>query len=100
MKKIIAVLLSALMLSSFAIAANAATPYLGDTDNSDSAPDAADLAYLKKQLLGIEEDLGLGDINENGETDIIDLVCLKKLLASKTGIVLDKGNTELTDSRD
>ena len=103
MKKIIAVLIAALTISSFGLIANAAeTVYLlGDTDKSGEATlNSADLAYLKKVLLGTEQDKGMSDVKEDGEVNIVDLVCLKKLLAEPehTGIALTNGANEITDN--
>lgn len=102
MKKIIAVLIAALTISSFGLIANAETVYLlGDTDKSGEATlNSADLAYLKKVLLGTETDLGMSDVKEDGEVNIVDLVCLKKLLAKpeNSGIALTNGVNEITDN--
>ena len=102
MKKIIAVLIAALTISSFGLIANADTVYLlGDTDKSGEATlNSADLAYLKKVLLGTETDLGMSDVKEDGEVNIVDLVCLKKLLAKpeNSGIALTNGVNEITDN--
>lgn len=104
MKKIIAVLIAALTISSFGLIANAETVYLlGDTDKSGEATlNSADLAYLKKVLLGTATDLGMSNVNEdkNGDVDILDLVCLKKLLsrAENSGLALTNGVNEITDN--
>ena len=102
MKKIIAVLIAALTISSFGLIANADTVYLlGDTNKSgDATLNSADLAYLKKVLLGTETDLGMSDVKEDGEVNIVDLVCLKKLLAKpeNSGIALTNGVNEITDN--
>ena len=102
MKKIIAVLIAALTISSFGSIANAETVYLlGDTDKSGEATlNSADLAYLKKVLLGTESDLGMSDVKEDGEVNIVDLVCLKKLLATSgnSGLALTNGVNEITDN--
>lgn len=103
MKKIIAVLIAALTISSFGLIANANTVYyLGDTDQSGTPLDSADLAYLKKVLLGTAKDLGMSNVNEdtNGDVDILDLVHLKKLLAEPehTGIALTKDVNKITDN--
>lgn len=101
MKKIIAVLIAALTISSFGLIANAETVYLlGDTDKSGEATlNSADLAFLKKVLLGTATDLGMSDVKEDGEVNIVDLVCLKKLLATSgnSGIALTNGVNEITD---
>ena len=101
MKKIIAVIIAALTISSFGLIANANTVYyLGDTDKSGTTLDSADLAYLKKVLLGTEKDKGMSDVTENGEVNIVDLVCLKKLLsrAENSGLALTNGVNEITDN--
>lgn len=104
MKKIIAVLIAALTISSFGLIANANTVYLlGDTDKSGEATlNSADLAYLKKVLLGTATDLGMSNVNEdkNGDVDILDLVCLKKLLSrgENSGLELTNGVNEITDN--
>ena len=102
MKKIIAVLIAALTISSFGLIANANTVYLlGDTDKSGEATlNSADLAYLKKVLLGTETDRGMSDVKEDGEVNIVDLVCLKKLLsrAENSGLPLTKGVNVITDN--
>lgn len=102
MKKIIAVLIAALTISSFGLIANADTVYLlGDTNKSGEATlNSADLAYLKKVLLGTETDLGMSDVNEDKDVNIVDLVCLKKLLAKpeNSGIALTNGVNEITDN--
>lgn len=104
MKKIIAVLIAALTISSFGLIANANTVYLlGDTDKSGEATlNSADLAYLKKVLLGTATDLGMSNVNEdkNGDVDILDLVCLKKLLSrgENSGLALTNGVNEITDN--
>ena len=102
MKKIIAVLIAALTISSFGLIANADTVYLlGDIDKSgDATLNSADLAYLKKVLLGTETDLGMSDVKEDGEVNIVDLVCLKKLLATSgnSGLALTNGVNEITDN--
>ena len=102
MKKIIAVLIAALTISSFGLIANAETVYLlGDIDKSGEATlNSADLAYLKKVLLGTESDLGMSDVKEDGEVNIVDLVCLKKLLAKpeNSGLALTNGVNEITDN--
>ena len=104
MKKIIAVLIAALTISSFGLIANADTVYLlGDTDKSGEATlNSADLAYLKKVLLGTATDLGMSNVNEdkNGDVDILDLVRLKKLLsrAENSGLALTNGVNEITDN--
>lgn len=102
MKKIIAVLIAALTISSFGLIANANTVYLlGDTDKSGEATlNSADLAYLKKVLLGTEQDKGMSDVKEDGEVNIVDLVCLKKLLsrAENSGLALTYGVNEITDN--
>ncbi len=103
MKKIIAVLIAALTISSFGLIANADTVYLlGDTNKSgEPTLNSADLAYLKKVLLGTEEDLGMSNVNEdeNGDVDILDLVRLKKLLsrAENSGPALTYGVNEIID---
>lgn len=48
--------------------------------NSDSKIDAADLAGLRKCLLGSESASVSGDINRDGKIDLLDLVALKKKL--------------------
>lgn len=104
MKKIIAVLIAALTISSFGLIANAETVYLlGDTDKSGEATlNSADLAYLKKVLLGTEQDLGMSNVNEdeNGDVNILDLVRLKKLLTKteNSGLSLTQGVNEITDN--
>lgn len=103
MKKIIAVLIAALTISSFGLIANAENVYLlGDTDKSGTTINSADLAYLKKVLLGTATDLGMSNVNEdkNGDVDILDLVCLKKLLsrAENSGLELTNGVNEITDN--
>ena len=102
MKKIIAVLIAALTISSFGLIANADTVYLlGDTNKSgDATLNSADLAYLKKVLLGTETDLGMSDVNEDKDVNIVDLVCLKKLLAKpgNSGLALTNGVNEITDN--
>lgn len=104
MKKIIAVFIAALTISSFGLIANADTAYLlGDTDKSGEATlNSADLAYLKKVLLGTEQDLGMSNVNEdeNGDVNILDLVRLKKLLsrAENSGLALTNGVNEITDN--
>lgn len=102
MKKIIAVLIAALTISSFGLIANTETVYLlGDTDKSGEATlNSADLAFLKKVLLGTATDLGMSDVKEDGEVNIVDLVCLKKLLATSgnSGIALTNGVNEITDN--
>ena len=102
MKKIIAVLIAALTISSFGLIANAETVYLlGDTDKSGEATlNSADLAFLKKVLLGTATDLGMSDVKEDGEVNIVDLVCLKKLLATSgnSGLELTNGVNEITDN--
>lgn len=52
----------------------------GDIDG-DSNVNAADIAQLKKCLLSVIAGNRKFDINDNGEIDIIDLVCIKKLSA-------------------
>lgn len=99
MKKIIAALTALIMISCFATAANAQDYHtVGDTDNSTTAPDSADLAFLKKILLGIETDKGYSDVNEDTNVDILDLVCLKKMLLNTDGITLSPGETAVTDN--
>lgn len=103
MKKLIAVLFVLLMLSSFATFANAEAVYcLGDTDKSGSEPAADDLVYLKKVLLGTAQDLGMSNVNEdeNGDVNILDLVCLKKLIANpSSGVVISNGDSvEIIDN--
>lgn len=102
MKKIIAVLIAALTISSFGLIANAETVYLlGDTNKSGEATlNSADLAFLKKVLLGTETDRGMSDVNEDKDVNIVDLVCLKKLLAKpeNSGIALTNGVNEITDN--
>ena len=103
MKKIIAVLIAALTISSFGLIANAeeSSYLLGDTNKSGEATlNSADLAYLKKVLLGTESDLGMSDVKEDGEVNIVDLVCLKKLLAKpeNSGLALTNGVNEITDN--
>lgn len=102
MKKIIAVLIAALTISSFGLIANADTVYLlGDTNKSGEATlNSADLAYLKKVLLGTATDRGMSDVNEDKDVNIVDLVCLKKLLAKPehTGIALTKDVNKITDN--
>lgn len=105
MKKIIAVLIAALTISSFGLIANAeeSSYLLGDTNKSGEATlNSADLAYLKKVLLGTATDLGMSNVNEdkNGDVDILDLVCLKKLLsrAENSGLALTNGVNEITDN--
>lgn len=101
MKKILAVLLAVLMLSSFATVVNSEAVYsLGDVDMSgELEPNGSDLIYLRKVLLGIKEDLGMSDVNEDAAVNIIDLISLKKKLANPSaGIIIAKGdNTEITD---
>lgn len=93
MKKLIAVLFVLLMLSSFATFANAEPVYdLGDTDLSGTEPAADDLVYLKKVFLGTETDRGMSDVNEDDDVNILDLVCLKKLIANpSSGVVISSG---------
>lgn len=101
MKKIIAVLIAALTISSFGLIANAENVYLlGDTDKSGGVTlNSADLAFLKKVLLGTETDRSMSDVNEDKDVNIVDLVCLKKLLATSgnSGIALTNGVNEITD---
>lgn len=97
MKKIIAVLIAALTISSFGLIANAAY-YPGDVNNNGGEPTAEDLTLLKKHLLG-SETVALPDVNEDGETNIKDLVSLKKILVIKgAGLDLTNGTNKLTDS--
>lgn len=103
MKKIIAVLIAALTISSFGLIANAeeSSYLLGDTNKSGEATlNSADLAYLKKVLLGTATDRGMSDVNEDKDVNIVDLVCLKKLLAKpeNSGIALTNGVNEITDN--
>lgn len=96
MKKIIAVLIAALTISSFGLIANAAY-YPGDVNNSGGEPAADDLTSLKKHLLG-SETVAMPDVNEDGEINIKDLVSLKKILVIKgAGLDLTKGTNKLTD---
>ena len=53
---------------------------MGDI-NGDNACDAADLALLRKHLLGMEECF-VCDINSDGASDILDLINLKKKAAA------------------
>lgn len=101
MKKILAVLLAVLMLSSFATVANAQDVYsLGDVDMSgDIEVNSGDLTYLRKILLDNAEDLGMSDVNEDSFVDARDLVRLKKMLANNMGITISNGeNTEIIDN--
>lgn len=102
MKKIIAVLIAALTISSFGLIANAENVYLlGDTDKSGGVTlNSADLAFLKKVLLGTETDRSMSDVNEDKDVNIVDLVCLKKLLAKpeNSGLELTNGVNEITDN--
>lgn len=99
MKKIIAALTALIMISCFATAANAQDYHtVGDTDNSKSAPDSADLVFLKKVLLGVETNKTYSDVNEDKNVDILDLVCLKKILINTDGITLSQGETAVTDN--
>ena len=50
--------------------------------NFDNTVDAADLTLLRKDLLGISSDAKITDINGDRQTDILDLVHLKKGLSS------------------
>ena len=53
---------------------------LGDVDfNGDI--DTSDLASLKKSLLGAESIIEFADVNNDGKTNILDLISLKKMLA-------------------
>ncbi len=99
MRKIIAVLSAVLMLSSFAMTANAETTVytLGDTDRSGEVTlNSADLAFLKKVLLDVEKDKSMSDVNEDGEVDILDMIRLKKMLAkTQAGIVIENGTNPI-----
>lgn len=102
MKKIIAVLIAALTISSFGLIANANTVYLlGDTNKSgETILNSADLAYLKKVLLGTDKDLGMSDVTEDGKVDVVDLVHLKKLISKipYSGVGLTQGINEIADN--
>lgn len=99
MKKIIAALTALIIISCFATAANAQDYHtVGDTDNSETALNSADLAFLKKVLLGVETDKGYSDVNEDTNVDVLDLVCLKKMLINTDGITLSPGETAVTDN--
>lgn len=69
-----------LLLNEFTEAADrlAESPY-GDV-NGDGKTDSADLAALRKVLLGIDY-FERADVNRNGRVDIIDLISLKKSLS-------------------
>ena len=51
--------------------------------NTDTDLNAKDLTLLKKHLLSIEDltDNSNADCNEDGNINIVDLVCLKKLIS-------------------
>lgn len=104
MKKIIAVIMAAMMISSFGLIANAenaGTVYLcGDTDESgETALNANDLAFLRKVLLGVDTAKGMCDVNEDNNIDILDFVRLKKMLSAETsGVTLSQGTNSITDS--
>ena len=52
---------------------------LGDI-NSDGKTDSTDLAFMRKYLMGIENDIDLNvaDFDNNNRVDILDLIKLKK----------------------
>ncbi len=107
MKKIIAVVMAAMMISSFSLIANAesssGTVYLcGDTDQSgEDTLHSNDLAFLRKVLLGVETANDMCNVNEDadGDVDILDLVRLKKMLTAQgNGVALQSGVNEITDN--
>ena len=53
---------------------------LGDVDFNGNI-DTSDLASLKKSLLGAESIIEFADVNNDGKTNILDLISLKKMLA-------------------
>ena len=53
---------------------------LGDVDFNGYI-DTSDLASLKKSLLGAESIIEFADVNNDGKTDLLDLIFLKKVLA-------------------
>lgn len=53
---------------------------LGDVDFNGDV-DTSDLASLKKSLLGAESIIEFADVNNDGKTNILDLISLKKMLA-------------------
>ena len=53
---------------------------LGDVDFNGNI-DTSDLASLKKSLLGAESIIEFADVNNDGKTDILDLISLKMMLA-------------------
>ena len=50
--------------------------------NFDSEVNATDLGLLRKELLGIDTAAEITDINGDRQTDILDLVCLKKAMSN------------------
>lgn len=53
----------------------------GDVDNN-AEVGTSDLIIIRKSLLGVISEIGITDVNKDGYTNIIDLVRLKKMLAS------------------
>ncbi len=80
MKKIISLVLAIALLASFGV--SAATVYSqGDVNKDGQAVGSEDLATLRKVLLNSETETDMADVNEDGDTDILDLVFLKKIVA-------------------
>ena len=101
MKKIIAVLVAALTISSFGLIANAEnvpTYYLGDTNKSTTV-DTDDFNYLRSALLDNGKDRTMSDVNSDGNVDIADLVFLKTYirLENPAAPTISQGENEMTD---
>ena len=78
-KTLVCVFTAAALL--FCGAVNSYAAVLGDV-NCDGKRNADDLVTLRKMLLGTEDSLQTGDVNQDKNVDILDLVHLKKQLAS------------------
>lgn len=78
-KTLVCVFTAAALL--FCGAVNSYAAVLGDV-NCDGKRNSDDLVTLRKMLLGTEDSLQTGDVNQDKNVDILDLVHLKKQLAS------------------
>lgn len=77
-KTLVCVFTAAALL--FCGAVNSYAAVLGDV-NCDGKRNSDDLVTLRKMLLGTEDSLQTGDVNQDNNVDILDLVHLKKQLA-------------------
>lgn len=99
MKKLVSMILVAILAINCLIVANAVNHYYGDI-NKDDKININDVTYIQKYLIDINKiddiQLVIGDVNGDGVVDIYDATMIQRFICNKI-ITLGPGNIEITE---